>query len=61
MVPTGAFVELARLVDIALAQPSPLANGGLHPFHSIFGEDGVQEDPPEKTAQGVNILRLSSP
>lgn len=46
--PTWAFVELPSLSDVPLAESGPLANGRLHPIHLILGNNGVQEDAPEK-------------
>lgn len=45
---TWALVELAGLGDVPLAEPGPLANGRFHSVHLVLGNNGVQEDAPEK-------------
>lgn len=53
--PTWAFVELPGLSDVPLAESGPLANGRLHPIHLILGNNGVQEDAPEKDMRRLRM------
>lgn len=53
---TWAFVELPGLSDVPFAESGPLADGRLHPVHLILGNNGVQEDAPEKDMRRLRAL-----